>query len=68
MKEEVVVVCKEAMLVGVEPHELLGECSIVHPCVVVLLLVEECITVLSEGFKEFHPYYALDLPCTEACS
>ena len=46
-------------MVGLVPHKLLGECGIFRPFVVVLLLVEEFIAVLPEGFKEIHPYHAL---------
>jgi hypothetical protein len=46
-------------LVGLVPLKLLTEGGVFRSFVVVLLLVEEFITVLPEGFKEFHPYHAL---------
>ena len=49
MEEKVIVVCKQGVSVGLVPLTF----------VVVLLLVEEFIAVLPEGFKEIHPYHAL---------
>ena len=51
------------MLVGLVPLKLLGEGGDFRFFVVVLLLLEEFILVLPEGFKEFHLYHALWVPC-----
>ena len=46
VEDEVVVVRKQGVLVGLVPLELLIEYGVLRQCVVVLLLVEEFITVL----------------------
>ncbi len=46
-------------MVGLVPHKLLSECGVFRFFVVVLLLVEEFVAVLPEGFEEIHPYHAL---------
>ncbi len=49
------------MSVGLVPHKLLSERGVFGCFVVVLLLVEELVAVLPEGFEEIHPYHALEL-------
>jgi len=55
----VIVVCKQGVSVGLVPLKLLSECGIFCSFVLVLLLMEEFIAVLPEGFKEIHSFHAL---------